>query len=118
MVYKPAEEDVRWVATFVATLVAVTVALGTTAPLLSVTVPEMVPSPAVWASSATGVAIVIAATNRAATNRKIVLQSVLARLPRSMFFGESMMTSIEINSVNELRGLRARHVSNRTTSRN
>src|ERR1039458_2893684 len=53
MVYAPAPEVVRVVDTLVATFVAVTVALGIAAPVLSVTVPVMVPSPAVCAFSVT-----------------------------------------------------------------
>jgi hypothetical protein len=55
-VYAPEDVDVRVVDIFVAALMAVTVAPAITAPELSVTVPVMVPSPAVCASSATGTA--------------------------------------------------------------
>jgi hypothetical protein len=94
MVYKPADDDVRAVATFVATFVAMTVAFGTTAPVLSLTVPEMVPSPAVCAFNAIG---------NATANRKSALHSVFAGLPWNMLSLEYilrfMMTSIEISSV-------------------
>ena len=43
MVKEPEEDEVRSVATLVAILVAMTVASGMTAPVLSVTVPVMVP---------------------------------------------------------------------------
>jgi hypothetical protein len=49
MLKRPEEDVVRWEATLVALLVAVTIALGTAAPVESVTVPVRVPSPAVWA---------------------------------------------------------------------
>jgi hypothetical protein len=57
MVNNPAEDEMRSVATFVAVFVATTFTPGTTAPVLSVTEPEMVPCPAVCAFSATGIAI-------------------------------------------------------------
>jgi hypothetical protein len=76
-------------------LVAITFAPGTTAPVLSVTVPEMVPWPAVCAVSATGIA-----TGNAIADRKSALHTVLATLRRKMLFVEFMMTSIEIGSVN------------------
>jgi hypothetical protein len=76
-------------------LVAITFAPGTTAPLLSVTVPEMVPSPAVWAWSATGFAI-----DNATAHTKSVLQTMLATLLALEF----MMTSIEIASMDKLPG--------------
>ena len=47
MLNRPEDDDVRWLETFVAVLVATTVALGMAAPVLSVTVPVMVPAPAV-----------------------------------------------------------------------
>jgi hypothetical protein len=56
MLNAPADVVVRVVDTFVAALVAVTVAPAITAPELSVTVPVMVPSPAVCAFSAFGTA--------------------------------------------------------------
>jgi hypothetical protein len=96
MVNKPAEVEVRSVVTFVAAFVAITFAPGTTAPVLSVTVPEMVPSPAVWALSATGIAI-----GNATANRNSALHAVLAKLPRNLLSLEFMMTSIEISSVND-----------------
>jgi hypothetical protein len=95
MVNKPAEDEARSVETFVAVFVAITLAPGTTAPLLSVTVPEMVPSPAVCALSATGIA-----TGNATANRKSALHTVLATLLRKMLSLEFMMTSIEMGSVN------------------
>ena len=51
MVNNPEEEEVRTVGTLLAKLTAFTWAFGTAAPVLSVTVPEIVPSPAVCARS-------------------------------------------------------------------
>ena len=86
MVNKPADDDVRTVAIFVATLVAITVAFGTVAPVLSVTVPEIVPSPAVCPLSPTGLAI-----DNVAASRRNAVYSVFAKLPRKMLVLKCMI---------------------------
>jgi hypothetical protein len=62
----------------------------------------MVPSPAVCAFRATGIA-----TGSVIANRRNALQTVFARPPRTMFSLDFMMTSIEINSVNKVPGVSA-----------
>jgi hypothetical protein len=57
MVNKPEDDEVRTLGTLVAMFIAVTWAFGITAPVLSVTVPEIVPSPAVCACMVGGIAV-------------------------------------------------------------
>jgi hypothetical protein len=97
MLKKPAPVAVRTVLTPVAVFVMVMVALGTTAPDESVTVPSMEPSPAVWL-----------AAGRAAHPRQIANASIPAMAPahdlpvqlnRSLFFVIKLLwlASFEMN---------------------
>ena len=94
MLKRPEEDEVRWVVTLVAVLVATTVALGIAAPVESVTVPVMAPAPAVWALSNAG-----RARGSVTANRRSALESLLARPARRMLSLDFMVTSIEISSV-------------------
>jgi hypothetical protein len=111
MLNRPEDDDVLWLETFVAVLVATTVALGIAAPVESVTVPVMAPAPAVWALSDVGIAI-----GSVATSKKIALHAVFAKLRWKMLCVESMMTSIEISSV-DLPGLIAGRARRRISGR-
>jgi hypothetical protein len=89
-VNKPEEDEARTVDTFVAVFIAVTCAFGIAAPVLSVTVPEIVPSPAVCACMVGGTAITMA---RADT--KIIRPTAGDCLQWQILVLKSMMTSLE-----------------------
>jgi hypothetical protein len=94
MVNKPEEDEVRTVGTLVAVSIAVTWAFGIEAPVLSVTVPEIVPSPAVWACRVGGIAI-----SRGRPDTKSIKAKGLSSLQWKIVFLKSMMTSLEREAV-------------------